>query len=202
LFFKKKKNYVENDLESIIAACLEQDQQAQRALIKMFYGYAKTISMRYGANQEEVQEIVNDGFLKVFSNLGKYDHSLHFKGWLRTIMVNTAIDYYRKWNKYNNHDGLDHIEVVDISDDVISKISANEILKLVQQLPPSYRMVFTLYVVEGYNHREIGDLLGIREGTSKSNLQDARRKLQAMVKNAYPHLYLAYGLKHNKVHEN
>lgn len=178
------------------------NQQAQRTLIKLFFGYAKTICLKYAANDEEAEEMINDGFLKVFNNLEKYDNTQPFKAWLRTIMVNTAIDYYRKWQKYNNQDSLDNIEVVDVTEDVIGKIAAEEILKLVQQLPPSYRMVFTLYVIEGYNHREIADLLGIREGTSKSNLQDARKKLQSMIKTNYPHLYLVYGSKNLKIHEN
>ncbi|MDZ4759358.1 MAG: sigma-70 family RNA polymerase sigma factor [Bacteroidota bacterium] len=186
----------------MIKACQDNSPRAQRALIKLFFGYAKTICIKYAASVEEVEEMINDGFLKVFNNLNKYDHAQPFKAWLRTIMVNTAIDYYRKWQKYNNQDSLDNIEALDVSEDVIGKIAAEEILKLVQQLPPSYRMVFTLYVVEGYNHREIAELLGIREGTSKSNLQDARKKLQALIKNNYPHLYIVYGQKNLKIHEN
>jgi len=202
LFFNKNTRYNEHDLESVIKACQDNSPRAQRALIKLFFGYAKTICIKYAASVEEVEEMINDGFLKVFNNLNKYDHAQPFKAWLRTIMVNTAIDYYRKWQKYNNQDSLDNIEALDVSEDVIGKIAAEEILKLVQQLPPSYRMVFTLYVVEGYNHREIAELLGIREGTSKSNLQDARKKLQALIKNNYPHLYIVYGQKNLKIHEN
>ena len=202
MFFRKKPNFDKDDINSVIAACLADDQQAQKALIKLFYSYAKSISLRYASNNEEAEEIMNDGFLKVFSNLSKYDHSQPFKAWLRTIVVNTAIDYYRKNQKYAFTTELDNVEVTDLSEDVISKISAEEILSLVQKLPPAYRMVFTLYVIEGYNHREIAELLGIKEGTSKSNLQDARRKLQVMIKNAHPHLHLAYAVKLNKHNEN
>lgn len=145
---------------------------------------------------------MNDGFLKVFNKLPRYDDTQPFKAWLRTIMINTAIDYYRKNQKYTLNTGIDNVEITDFSEDVISKIAADEILALVQKLPPAYRMVFTLYVIEGYNHREIAGLLGIKEGTSKSNLQDARRKLQIMIKKAYPHLHLAYAVKLNKHNEN
>jgi RNA polymerase sigma-70 factor, ECF subfamily len=202
LLFKKKQAYSLDDLESIITACLVHNQQAERALVKLFYSFVKSIAMRYAANIEEAEEIINDGFLKVFNNLVKYDHAKPFKGWLRTIVVNTAIDYYRKSQKYSHQVDIDDIDVPDLGEDVISKISAEEILKLVQKLPASYRTVFTLYVIDGYNHREIADMLGIKEGTSKSNLQDARRKLQMMIKDAYPHLHLAYGLKINKINEN
>jgi RNA polymerase sigma-70 factor, ECF subfamily len=202
LFFKKKAQFSENDLSSIINACLEQNQYAQKVLIKLYLSYAKSICLRYASNAEEAEEIINDGFLKVFTSLAKYNELQPFKAWLRTIMVNTAIDYYRKNQKYKNIEEIEKIEVADLSEDVISKISADEILELVQKLSPVYRMVFTLYVIDGYNHREIAELLGIKEGTSKSNLQDARKKLQLMIKNTYPHLHLAYAVKINKHNEN
>ena len=198
----KKRSFSEDDLESVIAACLAQDKQAQRVLIKLFFSYAKSISMRYASNEVEAEEVMNDGFLKVFNNLSKYDHSQPFKAWLRTIIVNTAIDSYRKNQKYSHNVDLDDVEVADLSEDVISKISADEIIALVQQLPPAYRMVFTLYVMEGHTHREIAELLGIKEGTSKSNLQDARKKLQQMIKREFPHLHLAYAIKTNRINEN
>jgi RNA polymerase sigma-70 factor (ECF subfamily) len=202
LFFKKKNNFSEDNLDSVIKACLNQDSQAQKTLIRLFYGYAKSISMRYAAHQEEAEEIINDSFLKIFIHIKNYDHSIPFKGWLRTIVINTSIDHYRKNKKYKHPVDIDEVDIIDDDDDIISKISAEEILSLVQRLSPAYRMVFTLYVVEGYNHREIATMMGIKEGTSKSNLQDARRKLQYMIKNAYPHLYLIYDLKNNKINEN
>ncbi len=198
----KKNKYKEDDLELILEGCLSKDPLAERALIKLFYSYAKSICARYSGSLEETEEVLNDGFLKVFNNLAKYDHTQPFKAWLRTIMVNTAIDNYRKNQKFGHTVEIDEIEVTDLSEDVISKISADEILALVQQLPPAYRMVFTLYVIDGHNHREIAELLGIKEGTSKSNLQDARKKLQIMIKRAFPHLHLAYAVKINKINEN
>ncbi len=158
--------------------------------------------MRYSGNKQEVEEMLNDGFLKVFNHLHKFDQTKPFKAWLRRIMINTAIDYYRKNQKSEHHVDIDDIDIISPDEDIISKISANEVLKLVQRLPPSYRMVFTLYVVDGYNHREIADMLGIKEGTSKSNLQDARKKLQMMIKTSYPQLYLAYGINTTKINEN
>lgn len=200
--FFKKPDFREDDLDSVIVACIARNSQAERVLIKLFFGFAKRVSGRYAANEEEAEEIINDGFLKVFNNLSKYDHTLPFKAWLRTIMINTAIDYYRRSQKYAHEVPIDDMEIVAPDDGVISKMTAEEILALIRQLPPSYRTVFTLYVIDGYNHREIADMLGIKEGTSKSNLMDARRKLQIMIKNAYPQLYLAYGLKFTKTNEN
>lgn len=202
MFFKKKIPFAENNLESVIQACLLHDNQAQRTLIKMFMGYAKSICLRYAAHEQEAEEIINDGFLKVFSNLAKYDTTQPFKAWLRTIMVNTAIDYYRNNQKYKQQISIEEVEISDFDDSIINRISAEEILSFVHQLSPAYRMVFMLYVVEGYNHREIAERLGIQEGTSKSNLRDARLKLQEMIRIAYPHLYDIYALRKNKFNEN
>lgn len=199
MFFKSKDN--SQSLESIIAKCKVGDSKAQRELIKMFLGYAKTIVSRYLHIQEEQEEVINDGFLKIFTHVGKHDPSKSFKGWVRTIFVNTAIDYYHKYNKFNHVTDIEDVEITDLHYDVISKLSADEILHMVQQLSPVYKMVFTLYVIEGYNHREIAEMLHIKEGTSKSNLQDARRKLQSMIASKYPHLSQTYALKITKSHE-
>lgn len=199
MFFKSKDN--SQSLESIIAKCKVGDSKAQRELIKMFLGYAKTIVSRYLHIQEEQEEVINDGFLKIFTHIGKHDPSKSFKGWVRTIFVNTAIDYYHKYNKFNHVTDIEDVEITDLHYDVISKLSADDILHMVQQLSPVYKMVFTLYVIEGYNHREIAEMLHIKEGTSKSNLQDARRKLQSMIASKYPHLSQTYALKITKSHE-
>lgn len=166
-------------------------------------GYAKSICARYTSNQQEAEEILNEGFLKVFLHLKKYDSKQPFKAWLRTIFVNTAIDFYRKNQKYQLQTDLEEgLQVQEVDESIISRISADEILQLIQQLPPGYRIVFTMYVIDGYNHREIGNILGIQEGTSKSNLRSARQKLQRMIKQAYPDLYQIYALKTSKLDEN
>ncbi len=199
MFFKTKDN--SHNLEAIIAKCKDGNSKAQRESIKMYLGYAKTVVSRYLHVLEEQEEVINDGFLKVFTHIGKHDPSKSFKGWVRTIFVNTAIDYYHKYNKFNHTTDIVDIEVTDLQYDVISKLSADEILQMVQQLSPMYKMVFTLYVIEGYNHREIAEMLNIKEGTSKSNLQDARHKLQKMIASKFPHLSQTYALKITKSHE-
>lgn len=195
-------DFQENDTPSIIKACLHGNSSAERLLLKQNLGFAKLVTSRYAANAEEGEEIVNDGFLKVFQNLGKYQFDQPFRAWVRTIMVRTAIDYYRKNLKHHELVPLDDLEVTNIGADVISKISTSEILKLIQLLSPAYRMVFTMYVLDGYTHKEIASMLEIKEGTSKSNLQDARKKLQIMIKKFYPNLYLAHTLNSSKINEN
>jgi RNA polymerase sigma-70 factor (ECF subfamily) len=202
LFFNKKSHFKSDDQESIINACLKGDQLAQKALISIYYSFAKNIGMRYVENKQEVDEIINDSFLKIFNNLAKYDHSQPFKAWIRKIIVNTAIDHFRKNQQfnYNNQSNIEDIGDVEVDENIISKISSEEILLLINKLSPSYRIVFNLFVIEGYTHREIADMLGISEGTSKSNLMDARKKLQALIRSTYP--YHTYQFKLSKVHEN
>ena len=177
---------------------------AQKALIGLYYSFAKTISMRYVENKQEVDEIINDSFLKILNNLPKYDHSQPFKAWTRKIIVNTAIDHFRKNRQfnYNMQSDIEDIGDVEVDENIISKISSDEILSLINKLSPAYRIVFNLFVIEGYTHHEIADMLGISEGTSKSNLMDARRKLQGMINSAYPYHYNTYQFKLSKVHEN
>jgi len=193
--FKGKSDFKPEDPESVIAACRHDNPSAQRALIKLYYGYVKSISLRYSSDNDLADEILNDSFLKVFNNLHKYDEKQAFKGWLRTIVVNTAIDYYRKSNQAPDYEDLDNVHVADITEDAVSRLSSEEILGLVRKLTPAYRTVFSLYVIDGFTHREIAEKLGIKEGTSKSNLQDARLKLQSMILKSNPNLYSAYELK-------
>ena len=192
MLFTRKSRFTATDLPGVLTACRAGDGRAQRALIGQFAGFARSVCSRYTAHAQEADEIINEGFLKVFTNLDRYDLAQSFEAWLRTILVKTAVDYYRKRQKWADEIGLDGVDIADWNDDIIGAISAQEILGLVQQLPPAYRMVFTMFVVDGYSHREIADLLGIQEGTSKSNLRDARRKLQLIIKHHFPTLYQQY----------
>ncbi len=171
----------EPQLIIIIEGCLAQRQDAQKSLFKLYYGYVKSICLRYAKNKQESEEILNTSFLKIFQNLAKYEEKQPFKAWIRRIVVNTAIDYYRKEQKYAQNIPLENAPEVPFDDDILETMAAEEILGHVQTLPPSYRTVFMLYVVDGYNHREIGELLGISEGTSKSNLMVARNKLKKIL---------------------
>lgn len=126
--------------------------------------------------------MLNDGFIKIFSKLNQYSPDRSFKGWLNRILVNTAIDYYRKRKHDPQVVDLVHAQhYSSIGTDALGQIAEKEILALVQKLPPSYRIVFGLHVVEGYSHPEIAEQLGISVGTSKSNLAKARTKLKAML---------------------
>lgn len=171
----------DDELKVIIEAARKGKTDAQRTIYSQFYGYGMSISVRYAENSEEAEEILNDTFMKVFKNLSKYNPNHSFKSWFRRILINTAIDYHRKYQKYRHTLGISHAYSVSVDTDTIADISAKEILALVQQLAPSYRMVFNLYVVEGFKHKEIGAQLGITTATSRATLATARHKLQKMI---------------------
>src|SRR6185437_15244620 len=125
---------------------------------KTFYGFAMGICLRYAGNRYQAAEIMNQGFLKVFTNLDKYDRDKPFKAWLGRIMINTSINYYRSNLKMAQMEDLDKAEGVRHFDTPDSKLSYDELLAMVQRLPQAYRTVFNLYAIEGYSHQEIGKL--------------------------------------------
>jgi len=172
----------DNAFYKIIEQCKKGKRSAQDKLYADFYSYAMSIGLRYSRDREEALEIVNDSFFKVFTNLDKYSVGLSFKGWLRKIIINAAIDYYRRNEKHYHGVDISYAKDQEVGADVLSQISEQEIFELIQALPPSYRMVFNLAVIEGYKHEEIAQALGISVGTSKSNLSVARTKLQLAIK--------------------
>ena len=157
------------------------ERNAQRKLYEHFYGYALSICLRYAQQRAEAVEILNDGFLKVFTKIDRYDHSLPFKPWLRRILIHTAIDHLRAGLR-PIHVDLNAAAAL-IADDIPLPILSPEedALPYIQQLPPGYRMVFNLYVMEDYDHREIAEMLGISEATSRSNLTREKEKLREML---------------------
>lgn len=171
----------EKELKKAIEGCRKQNRGAQKRLYRHFYGYVMSVALRYSGNREEAEEILNDAFLKVFAKINDfYSPDLSLKGWIRKIAVNTAIDYYRKNDKIRLLLEIPDGEI-DLDESVLEEISANEIMKMVQELTPGYRTVFNLYAIEGYKHHEIAEMLNITEGASKSNLHKARQKLQQLI---------------------
>jgi RNA polymerase sigma factor (sigma-70 family) len=172
---------LEREEKQFLAACISKERWAQKKLYEDHYGLLMGVCLRYSNNQEDARDILHEGFIKIFSNISKYRPGTSLAAWMRRIMVNTAIDYYRKAIRRRTDD-LDHAGHLD-SDlpDAASQVGEKEILAAVQRLSPVYRTVFNLYVVEGFSHREIADALGITESTSRSNLVKARMKLQEIL---------------------
>lgn len=170
--------YSDSDL---IDGCLAGDRKMQHELYKRFAPKMYGVCLRYASNAEEAEDILQEGFIKVYSKIGSFRREGSFEGWVRRIFVNTAIEQFRKkvYLQPITEVQEDSYEGKYLS--VLDKLSEKDIIQLVQQLSPGYRTVFNMYVVEGYTHRQISELLGISEGTSKSQLSRAKTILQDLV---------------------
>jgi RNA polymerase sigma-70 factor (ECF subfamily) len=176
------------ELSLHIERCALNNRESQKRIYTSFYGYAMAVCDRYTNNQDDAVEILNDGFLKIFKEVHRYKPAYSdvvgsFKGWLRKIMVYTAIDHFRKNHKYAFTAELDNgvIQVSSQTENALDKLSYEEIIRAIQKLTPGYRTVFNLFVIEGFTHDEISGKLSISTGTSKSNLAKARRQLQKIL---------------------
>ncbi len=181
-------NLNKEELYGLIEACLHKNREGQKKLYTVFFEYASEICLRYASSDEDTIEILNDGFLKIFTELRKFEckHDnpvAAFKAWLKQIMVYTAIDHFRKNKKHLQNTSLSEavLMIPSIEETNLDKLSYKEIIACVQKLPPSYRTVFSLYVLDGFTHNEISEQLGIATGTSKSNLAKAKMHLQKML---------------------
>lgn len=166
----------------LIQACIKEDRQAQSRLYELFSPKMLGVCMRYSRNREEGEEIMQEGFVQVFKSLHSFKHTGSFEGWVRKIMVHSAIHHFRANSKMYAVVGIENVQSEQMDkDEIIARLQKKDLLKMVQALPPAYRMVFNLYVFEGMKHREIAEQLGISEGTSKSNFFDAKLLLQKAV---------------------
>jgi RNA polymerase sigma factor (sigma-70 family) len=177
-------------LPELLAACQRQERLAQRRLYGQFHGFAMSVCLRYARDRDQAMEAANDGFLKVFRDLHRFDPTRHpqdvlgsFRGWFKRIMIHTAIDHYRANERHQHQQELDDatLNQADGGATPLDSLSYDELLTLVQRLPPAYRAVFNLAVIDGYGHEEIADQLKISVGTSKSNLFKARAHLRTML---------------------
>ncbi len=169
------------DEKNVVDGCLKGDPKAQEQLYRHFYGYAMSVALRYSPHRDEALEVLNDSFLKVFKNLKKHDRTKSLKAWIRRIVINTALDKIRRNQKYAHDTDLENAQYEVFDESVLDKISADEILEMVQALPDSYRTVFNLYEIEGFTHVEISKHIGIPVGTSKSHLSRAKSRLRQML---------------------
>lgn len=180
---------MEDHLAPLLEGCRKGNRKSQELLYKQFYGYAMSVCMRYTRSKTEAMEVLNDGFLKVFTRINRYDPARSFKGWLRRILINTALDAYRKQAKHYFHEDVHTASISPVNASIISELAHEELIAMVQRLTPAYRMVFNLYAIDGFTHEEIAGQLGISEGTSKSNLARARMHLKEMIQNSSKDAY-------------
>jgi len=174
----KRDCLIDKRLKKILKRCSRADRKAQEQLYKDFYSYAMSISLRYSSSYETAQEVVNDSFVKVFKSLVNDNLPDNFKPWLRRIIINASIDSVRKELK-NNTLPLSDVLYDDIADnDYNTDVDADEVICALQQLTETGRVIFNLYIVEEYSHREIANLLDITESTSRSYLTRSKKKLK------------------------
>jgi RNA polymerase sigma-70 factor (ECF subfamily) len=169
----------------IVHRCLQLDILAQNELYRRYAGKMMAVCMRYARDRDAAADIMQDGFVKVFINLKSFKGEGSFEGWIKRIMINTALKQYRKDLKFKNDVDIDSAYSVTFESDIVSRLSAKELMEHIQDLPDGYRTIFNLYVIEGFQHNEIGELLGISEGTSKSQLSRARNYLMQTIKKDY-----------------
>jgi RNA polymerase sigma factor (sigma-70 family) len=170
-----------NEELSFVQACINKERWAQKKLYEDNYSTMLAIAMRYSNGSDYALDIMHEGFIKVFKNIHKYSPGTSLNAWIRRIIINASIDYYRREQRRKTDDIDSEYNVQSYDPDAISNLSNEEILKALQQLPPSYRSIFNLYVIEGYSHKEIATTLDITESTCRSNLVKARYKLKAIL---------------------
>ena len=176
---ERNQNITESDL---IVGCLEGNRRMQEELYRRFSPRMYAVCLRYAGNAEEAEDILQEGFIKVFKKLASFRREGSFEGWIRRIFVNTAIEHFRRKRYLMPVTEKEENTIEGKYLSVLDDLAARDIMALVQELSPGYRTVFNMYVVEGYTHKEIADMLGISEGTSKSQLSRAKVILQDMVK--------------------
>ncbi len=169
-------------MQNIIKACKKQKRSAQQELYKHFYAYALNICVHYSKDVSEAKDMMHEGFYNVFRRIDNYKADTPFKLWLRRVMINAAIDYHRKY--YKNIVSMEKIPEISAPSTVFDNMEFDDLLRLIQHLSPKYRIVFNLYIMEGFSHKEIAERLDISIGTSKSNLARAKMRLQEMVASA------------------
>lgn len=181
-------------LDQLVTGCKKGDRAAQEKLYKFFYGKMMGVCMRYANCRDEAAAILNTGFYKVFKKIDTYQPEQgQLEAWICRIMINTAIDHYRKEMRKGRTVDITAAQYAESPALAMDQLQAEDLLALIQELTPGYRTVFNLYAIEGYSHKEIAERLGISEGTSKSNLAKARKKLQAALEKQQSEKSTSYG---------
>lgn len=176
------------DFKPILSDCIAGNQKAQAKLYQLFAPKMFGVCLRYARDRMEAEDNLQEGFIKVFNNLKSFRHDGSLEGWIRRIMINVSLEKFRKQHLLYPVEDVSVYDSVNYSDDVIAKIAADDLLKLIQELPPRYQLVFNLYVIEGLSHQEIASEMSITQGTSKSNLSRAREILKKKVQENFSEL--------------
>ena len=172
----------DKSFKRLVKACLKGDREAQKSLYDSLSPKMFPVCLRYMSSREEAEDVFQEGFVTLFSKLDSYSGAGSFEGWARKIFVNTALMQLRKNDVLKESEDLEGAWDISSQDPtVIQNIGYQELLEIIESLPPGFRTVFNMYVIEGYSHKEIGEALGISENTSRSQLQRARMILQKKI---------------------
>ena len=168
-------------LEKLIKKCVQNDRKAQAEVYQVYSGKLFAVCLKYSPNYQEAQDNLQDGFITIFEKIHQFNHKGSFEGWMKRIIINSALQKYRQKNILTlvKDEIPDVIESVEVNEE---KISMDFLLEKIQKLPDKYRMVFNLYILDGYSHKEIGELIGITESASRSQLTKAKGKLKEELK--------------------
>ncbi len=165
--------------KELIECCLENDRKAQKLLYDKFSSRMLGVCLRYSRNIQEAEDMMSEGFVNIFTKLSSFKADGPFEGWMRKIMVNTSISQYRINLKHQYHQDVTEVnEISDNSENALEKIEARDLMKVIQQMPEGYKVIFNLCIVEGYTHKDVSEITGLSEGTSKSQLSKAKKWLK------------------------
>ena len=170
---------VETDINLLLEGCLANHRKSQEGLYRHFYGFAMTIALRYSRDEHDAADIMSHAFVKIFKSIKSYDPqkgSLH--AWIKKIIVNEGLDHIKSRKRFSENVDVETIAEPEVNNAALEQMGSEEIMNIIKRLPPATHAVFILYAVEGYNHREVSERLGISEGTSKWHLSEARKTLQ------------------------
>lgn len=167
---------------NVLSACIEGNRAAQEVFYNFYSSKMFGICLRYSHDYHSAEDLLQEGFVKAFNNLDRFRGDGSFEGWLKRIFVNTAIEQFRKNQNKQVNPLNEEIYNSPVQNGILEQLAADDLLKIIQLLPQGYRTVFNLYIIEGYSHREIAELLDISEGTSKSQLARARNHMQKLLK--------------------
>lgn len=169
--------------KDLLAQCKEGDRYACKRLFEMYSGKMMGLCFRFARDRNEAEDILQEGFIRVFNKLDLFSGTGSFESWMKRVMINTALKYREKNITKHQYSEIENLHVFDKTPTVIEELSKEEILKIIQKLPDGYRTVFNLYVLEGYSHKDIGKMLNIGESTSRSQLVKARNILKQKLLN-------------------
>jgi len=178
-------DYNDKTDEALRQACLRGDRRAQQALYQRYYGKLLGIPMRYTADRAAANELLNQAFMQIFKSLGDYREQGTFVGWMSTITFRVTMDHLRMEQRHRERYSLEVPDNISLGSNIDGRLEADDIFNCIQELPDHLRVVFSLYVIDGYKHQEISAMIGITEDTSKWRLRKSRQLLQAALKQDY-----------------